>query len=205
MNFNEMLLITLKQESKMKLQTVLFLFLLFKFCLFFAQENQRPLRIVIDPGHGGSDSGAVGTNGILEKDLVLELGKLLAHSKSSYDGRPAEYFLTRYTDTLMSLGARTRLTKRLQADLFISLHFNDAPDKKASGVEVYAYNQENPYLKQSIWLGHLLEQRIVSLTNQKSRGVKFANFQVLRDLKEVCPAVLVELGFIDTCSISSIH
>ncbi|MEH6659780.1 MULTISPECIES: N-acetylmuramoyl-L-alanine amidase family protein [Leeuwenhoekiella] len=187
------LLITQKSKLEMKLQNVIFLYLLLKTCLFFGQDVDRPLRIVIDPGHGGIDSGSRGEDGIQEKDLVLDIAKRLIAQHPEFDGKPAEYFLTRYTDTLISLEDRTKLARILQADLFISLHFNDAPAKKASGVEVYAYNQENPYLKQSIWLGHLLEQRIVSLTHQKSRGVKFANFQVLGDLKDFCKAVLVEV------------
>jgi len=190
------LLITQKPKIEMKLQNVIFLLILLKSCVFFGQVVDRPLRIVIDPGHGGMDSGAQGEHGILEKDLVLDIAKKLIAGQKEFDGKPAEYFLTRYTDTLISLGDRTKLARTLQADLFISLHFNDASDKKATGVEVYAYNQENPYLKQSIWLGHLLEKRLVTLTSQKGRGVKFANFQVLRELKNVCPAVLVELGFI---------
>ncbi|RXG11632.1 N-acetylmuramoyl-L-alanine amidase [Leeuwenhoekiella aestuarii] len=180
----------------MKLQNVVFLYLLLKTCLFFGQDVYRPLRIVIDPGHGGMDSGARGLNGILEKDLVLDLAQRLITGQQEFDGKPAEYFLTRYTDTLISLGDRTKLARILQADLFISLHYNDASNSNATGVEVYAYNQENPYLEQSIWLGHLLEKRLVVLTGQKSRGVKFANFQVLRDLKDFCPAIVLEVGFI---------
>lgn len=180
----------------MKLQNVIVLLALLKTCVFFGQDFDKSLRIVIDPGHGGIDPGAKGENGILEKDLVLGIAKKIIAQHPEFDGKPADYFLTRYTDTLISLSDRTKLAKTLQADLFISLHFNDAPNPNTTGVEVYAYNQEAPYLKQSIWLGHLLEQRIVALTNQKSRGVKFANFQVLRDLKDVCPAVLVEFGFL---------
>ena len=181
----------------MKLQNVIVLLALLKTCVFLGQDFGKPLRIVIDPGHGGIDSGAVGKNGIQEKDLVLDIAKRLIAQNQEFDGKPVDYFLTRYTDTLISLSDRTKLARTLRADLFISLHFNDALDKNATGVEVYAYNRENSFLEQSIWLGHHLEVRLVSTTNQKSRGVKFANFQVLRDLKDVCPAILVELGFID--------
>ena len=174
------LLITQKPKIEMKLQNVIFLLILLKSCMFFGQVVDRPLRIVIDPGHGGIDPGAVGKNGIQEKDLVLEIAKRIIAQNPEFDGKPADYFLTRYTDTLISLSDRTKLARTLQADLFIFLHFNDAPNSNTTWVEVYAYNQGNPYLKQFIWLGHLLEQRLVTTTNQKSRGVKFANFQVLR-------------------------
>ena len=141
------------------------------------------------------DSGAIGLNGILEKDLVLEIALIMAQLPE-FDGKRAEYFLTRYTDTLIGLGDRTRLARGLKADYFISLHFNDAPNSNASGVEFFVYNQENRHSRRSIWLAHLIAEKLVKHTGQKNRGVKFANFQVLRDLKDVCPAVLVELGFI---------
>ena len=106
----------------MKLQNVIILGLLLKCCVCFSQSLQRPLQILIDPGHGGVDSGAVGKNGVLEKDLVLQIAKQLTWNASSFDHKPAHYYLTRYADTLISLGDRTDLAKQLKADLFISLY-----------------------------------------------------------------------------------
>ena len=162
----------------------------------FSQSLQRPLDIVIDPGHGGKDSGAVGKNGVLEKDLVLQIAKQLTHNTSSFDHKPAHYYLTRYADTLISLGDRTDLAKQLKADLFISLHFNDAPDTNAQGIEVYVYDGPSRYRKESVWLAYTIQEKLAGLTKQNKRGVKFGDFQVLRDLSNRCPAVLVELGFI---------
>ena len=88
----------------------------------FSQSLKHPLQILIDPGHGGIDSGAVGKNGVLEKDLVLQIAKQLTWNASSFDHKPAHYYLTRYADTLISLGDRTDLAKQLKADLFISLY-----------------------------------------------------------------------------------
>ena len=158
--------------------------------------REKTLIIVIDPGHGGRDSGAVGVKGVMEKDVVLKAARNLIKGQCKFDGREAHFYLTRYSDTLISLGDRCRLAKSLNADLFISLHCNDSPDSTANGVEVYVCNQENPFLKQSIWISYLLEKKIAEHTNQISRGVKFANFQVLRDLKFECPAILIELGFL---------
>ena len=191
-----MLLITPNTRHRKKLQNVIWMLLLLQISLIDGQELNRPLRILIDPGHGGKDSGAVGVNGIQEKDLVLEIA-LKMSQLNEFDGKPAEYFLTRYTDTLISLRDRTKLARILRADYYISLHFNDAPNRNASGVEVFVSNQENRYSRQSIWLGLVLGKSLVRLTGQRNRGVKFANFQVLRDLKDVCPVVLVELGFIN--------
>ena len=106
----------------MKLQNVIILGLLLKCCVCFSQSLKHPLQILIDPGHGGIDSGAVGKNGVLEKDLVLQIAKQLTWNASSFDHKPAHYYLTRYADTLISLGDRTDLAKQLKADLFISLY-----------------------------------------------------------------------------------
>lgn len=180
----------------MKLQNVIILCLLVKSCVCFAQSVQHPLQIVIDPGHGGKDSGAVGKNGVLEKDLVLQIAKQLTRKASSFDHKPAQYYLTRYADTLISHRDRTDLVKRLKADLFISLHINDAPNANAQGIEVYVYDGPSRYRKESVWLAYTIQEKLAGLTKQNKRGVKFGDFQVLQDLSNRCPAVLVELGFI---------
>ncbi len=92
-------------------------------------------RIVIDPGHGGHDSGALGVGGIEEKNVVLDvalrLGRLL------HDRLGAEVVFTRDNDTFIPLEARTAIANKAQADLFISVHANSSQDPSASGVEVY--------------------------------------------------------------------
>lgn len=181
----------------MKLQNVIALCLLVKSCVCFAQSVQRPIQIVIDPGHGGVDSGAIGKTGVLEKDLVLQIAKQLTRKASSFDHKPATYYLTRYSDTLISLGDRADLAKRLKADLFISLHINDAPEANAQGIEVYVYDGPSRYREDSVWLAYRIQEKLAAKTRQKKRGVKFADFQVLRDLSDSCPAVLVELEFIN--------
>ena len=94
--------------------------LLLKMCLVFGQQKV----IVIDPGHGGTDSGAIGINDILEKDVVLNVAKeIIGLNKTLFDERFAIY-PTRYTDTLISLKDRSRLAKALKADVFVSLHCN---------------------------------------------------------------------------------
>ena len=181
----------------MKLQNVIILCLLVKSCVCFAQSVQHPLQIVIDPGHGGKDSGAVGKNGVLEKDLVLQIAKQLTRNATRFDHKPAQYYLTRYADTLISHRDRTDLVKRLKADLFISLHINDAPNANAQGIEVYVYDGPSEYRWESVWLAYTIQEKLAAITRQKKRGVKFADFQVLRDLGDSCPAVLVEMGFIN--------
>jgi N-acetylmuramoyl-L-alanine amidase len=95
-------------------------------------------RIVIDPGHGGHDSGTLGPGGIQEKDVVLDValrvGKLL-HQRLG-----AEIVYTRDDDTFIPLETRTAIANKAQADLFLSIHGNSSPEPSARGVETYYLN-----------------------------------------------------------------
>ena len=95
-------------------------------------------KIVVDAGHGGHDTGTIGPNGLLEKDLVLDvalrLGKLLEQKLG------ADVVYTRRDDTFIPLETRTAIANQNQADLFISIHANSSPDASARGVETYYLN-----------------------------------------------------------------
>jgi N-acetylmuramoyl-L-alanine amidase len=95
-------------------------------------------KIVIDPGHGGHDTGTIGPNGLLEKELVLDvsrrLGKLLAARLG------AQVVFTRRDDTFIPLETRTSIANQEQADLFVSVHANSSHDPDARGVETYYLN-----------------------------------------------------------------
>ncbi|MCS7149938.1 MAG: N-acetylmuramoyl-L-alanine amidase [Caldimicrobium sp.] len=95
-------------------------------------------RVVIDPGHGGEDPGALGPNGLKEKDVVLKIAKSLA--KKLEDRLGLEVVLTRSTDVFIPLAKRPALANSNKADLFISLHLNAAPDPQARGIETYYLN-----------------------------------------------------------------
>jgi N-acetylmuramoyl-L-alanine amidase len=92
-------------------------------------------RIVIDPGHGGKDPGAVGPGGLLEKDVVLAVALRLRDALREKHGY--EVFLTREKDEFLSLEERTELANTLHGDLFVSLHVNAAPSSSISGIETY--------------------------------------------------------------------
>ncbi|WP_445737346.1 N-acetylmuramoyl-L-alanine amidase family protein [Mariniflexile sp.] len=168
-------------------------------CLMVLSLNSQNIEnkkvVVIDPGHGGKDSGAIGPNGIMEKDIVLNIAKAMIQLNTNTSS-DFEIYLTRYADTLISLSDRTRLAKTLKADLFISLHCNQSENPKARGVEVYVNARSGNYLKESILLAYDLEKQIKTKLGFESRGVKFGDFQVLRDLVDFGPSVLVELGFL---------
>jgi N-acetylmuramoyl-L-alanine amidase len=96
-------------------------------------------RIVIDPGHGGRDSGAPGyVKGVYEKDIVLAISKVLAAKIRTQ--LKCEVILTRETDVYLSLEERTAIANTQNADLFISVHTNAAPNRRASGFETYILN-----------------------------------------------------------------
>jgi N-acetylmuramoyl-L-alanine amidase len=95
-------------------------------------------RIVIDAGHGGHDTGTIGPNGLLEKDLVLDVAKRLGHLLETRLG--AEVVYTRQDDTFVPLETRTAIANKERADLFISIHANSSRDPDARGVETYYLN-----------------------------------------------------------------
>jgi N-acetylmuramoyl-L-alanine amidase len=96
-------------------------------------------RIVIDPGHGGHDTGTIGPHGLEEKDVCLDvalrLGRLIQQRLPG-----AQVIYTRKTDVFIPLEERTAIADRAHADLFISIHANSSPDPQARGVETYYLN-----------------------------------------------------------------
>ncbi len=95
-------------------------------------------RIVIDAGHGGHDTGTIGADGILEKDVVLDVA--LRVGQLLHDRLGAEIIYTRSDDTFIPLETRTAIANKAQADLFLSIHANSSPDASARGVETYYLN-----------------------------------------------------------------
>jgi N-acetylmuramoyl-L-alanine amidase len=95
-------------------------------------------KIVIDPGHGGHDTGTIGPNGLEEKDLVLEVGRRLGKLLETRLG--AEVVYTRKDDTFIPLETRTAVANQARADLFVSIHANSSHDAAARGVETYYLN-----------------------------------------------------------------
>jgi len=95
-------------------------------------------KIVIDPGHGGHDTGTIGPNGLEEKDLVLDVGRRLGKLLQARLG--ADVVFTRKDDTFIPLETRTSIANQEQADLFVSIHANSSRDPDARGVETYYLN-----------------------------------------------------------------
>ena len=163
--------------------------------MIFGQESATQKRIIIDVGHGGKDAGAIGVNGIQEKDVVLDIANAILKLNNDLN-KQLDIYLTRYSDTLISLSDRTKLAKALNADLFVSLHCNHSINPNARGVEVYALRTQGKYSRQSVFIGYRIEKALCKEVGYDSRGVKFANFQVLRETVSFCPSLLLELGFL---------
>ena len=112
-----------------------------------SEKKNRPIkkvgiskirRIVVDPGHGGHDPGAVGPNGIQEKDVVLAIGLKLRDRLKEELG--VDVVMTRSTDVFIPLEERTAIANKVGADLFLSVHANAAPNRSAAGIETYYLN-----------------------------------------------------------------
>ena len=144
------------------------------------------MRICIDNGHGGIDPGAV--NGkYLEKAAALSIGLKLG---SILAAKGADVIYTRDKDETVELGERCQIANKANADYFISIHLNAATAKSANGIETYAYGTSGKGHE----LAKAVQKELIAKTGATDRGVKSANFYVLKHTK--MPAILVETGFI---------
>jgi len=142
--------------------------------------------IMIDPGHGG-EPGAIGPSGVREKDINLLVAERL-HLLLADAG--IEAYMTRIGDEEVSLAKRAEKANNISADYFISIHCNAANSPTAHGTETYHY----PGSVKGRALAQAVQQELVSATGLADRGVKEANFYVLR--MTAMPAILVELAFL---------
>ncbi|HKN18952.1 MAG TPA: N-acetylmuramoyl-L-alanine amidase, partial [Dissulfurispiraceae bacterium] len=99
-------------------------------------------KIVLDPGHGGHDSGAVGPTGLCEKDVVLDIA-LRIRDLIKKDYPAYEVILTRDSDVFIPLPERAKVANKSRADFFLSIHANASPNRKARGIETYLLNWTN--------------------------------------------------------------
>jgi N-acetylmuramoyl-L-alanine amidase len=142
--------------------------------------------VVIDPGHGGKDSGAPGLGGLLEKDVVLPIGKRVA---AILEQNGVQTVLTRDSDYFVELQGRVDIANRVNATVFVSIHGNAVDNRPdVNGLEVYYYG-DNSYA-----LADTVRKTILdSISTLRDRGTRKARFYVLR--KNSMPAILVETGY----------
>ncbi len=151
-------------------------------------KNKNSL-VIIDPGHGGPDPGAIGIRGIRETDVVLDVSKRV---KQLLSEKGVRVRLTRKSEIDLDLPPRVSFANRTGADIFVSIHANASQGKKRNinGLETFYYRG---------WRGRLLAKRIQKHILRVSpgspdRGVKQGRFYVIKNTR--MPAVLVEIGFL---------
>jgi len=151
--------------------------------------KQNKFSVVIDPGHGGPDPGAIGIGGIRETDVVLEVSKIV---KKLLSDKGVKVVLTRKNEIDLDLPPRVSIANNTDADIFVSIHANASRGKRRdiNGLETFYYRG---------WRGRLLAKRIQQQILRVSpgspdRGVKQGRFYVIKNTK--MPAVLVEIGFL---------
>ena len=147
--------------------------------------------IVIDPGHGGKDPGAVSGNAV-EKTIVLNTANKL---KQKLEAAGAIVKMTRTGDTFLELSERVQFANNNYGEIFISIHANSA-SASAQGTETFYYDSKDGSNneKEDSALATFINSEIVKNANMKNRSAKHGDFYVIRNL--YIPAVLVELGFL---------
>ncbi len=156
-----------------------------------AGESEQPMPVVndrliiLDPGHGGKDVGAIGVSGKYEKDLVLGITNQL---RTALEDEGYTVVLTRLDDSYVSLDERVNIADRTNAFAFVSIHANSAANPFAEGLEVYKYYDSDHKPAQNV-LDAILMQ-----TGQVNRNVKEAGFYVIKNT--LMPSILIETGFI---------
>ena len=170
-----------------------------------SKDKNTKRSIFLDPGHGGSDPGAV-SGGVREKDLTLSVYNKVSSKLASLG---YTVLTSRNVDKYVDLVDRAEQANNANADMLLSIHFNGGGQGVARGIETYYYqsqedrvpktNKENhnnsERLERSRKLANKVQQNLLYQTGANDRGVKRASFTVLRETS--IPSILVELGFID--------
>ena len=142
--------------------------------------------VIIDPGHGGKDSGAIGIGGVQEKNIILPIGKRIAEI---LERNGIQVIMTRDSDYFVTLPGRVTMAQQANADVFVSVHANSAGANRpeVSGLETYHYDS-------GLRLAQIVHSKILQSLNVRDRNVRKARFYVLR--KTSMPSILVETGFL---------
>jgi N-acetylmuramoyl-L-alanine amidase len=191
----------------------------------FHQEKQQAIRtqskanrpttpkpfavVVLDPGHGGQDSGAM-CGGVMEKDLTLDVARRIDRL---LDAEGIASLMTRLGDTYVSLADRAAFGNRVRDSIFVSIHFNEDNKPVASGVETYYAEHQIPSAfvlaswlpflarplsdspkPESQSLASFIQEALVARTRSVDRGTQTKQFFVIANVTS--PAVLIEGGFL---------
>lgn len=142
--------------------------------------------VVIDAGHGGHDRGGIPQNLIPEKNVALDVALRVSRRLRDAGLRTV---LTRSSDVFVTLAERVAISNAQKKAIFVSIHFNSALRPGACGIETYFNKSQTART-----LAGMIQRNCMRTTNGENRGIKSANYFVLR--KNKLPAVLVECGFL---------
>ena len=176
-----------------------------------ALKKTQVRTIMIDPGHGKRDSGALGAR-FKEKDIVLQISKRV---RDILKAKGYRVLMTRSTDLFPSLNDRADLCNKLSPDIFVSIHCNAAGAKSARGIETYCLTpageassstnkpektklKANANDKENSKLAYEIQKGLIRHSKGTDRGIKHSRFFVLKNIK--CPGVLIETGFLSNRS-----
>ena len=172
--------------------------------------SRAPRMVVLDPGHGGKDTGAVGKRKVYEKKAVLSIANRV---KAHLEAKHINVRMTRTTDTYLTLQQRSDYAAKAGADLFVSIHADSAGASSANGIETFVMtasgcDSSNHYGQggdksagkgnlsdaANAVLGFSIQSNLIKTAKRSDRGLRRARFAVLKQAP--CPAALVECGFL---------
>ena len=165
--------------------------------IYLKKRGENPVnkkKVCIDPGHGGTDSGAVGQNGTREKDVVLQIGLLV---KAALERNNIDVVMTREKDIVsgkLVIADRCRIANNANVDYLVSIHANadgDQDDKTGFGTETWAYSTSSAGYP----LAKAVQKELIAANGLTDRGVKAKAWDILKGTK--APAILVETAFIN--------
>jgi N-acetylmuramoyl-L-alanine amidase len=143
-----------------------------------ASRTDRIIIVAIDPGHGGEDPGAIGPNGTREKDVVLQIAHRLRDriNATVVNGNPMRAYLTRDADFFVPLHVRVQKARRVQADLFVSIHADAFMTPSASGASVFALSEGGASSTAARWIANKENQAdLIGGVNVKTRDTLVAH------------------------------
>lgn len=153
------------------------------------QQISSMKKVVIDPGHGGADTGAIG-GGIYEKNINLAVALLVEEKLKK---KNVYTFMTRAKDTTLTLEDRTTYSNELAPDIFVSIHTNSTLQEDSYGLEVHYYKDDSLTLAQTMH-NNFVSEKNLKKWDTKDRGVIKSRFYVINHTE--APSILIEIGFI---------
>lgn len=163
-----------------------------------SSKSYNPYYVYIDPGHGGSDPGAIGPTKYKESAFVLDVALKL---KSKLENSGVIVKMCRTTDEFIDLSQRAQSANAYNSDIFISIHTNSFSVSSVTGTETFVHSSTGTRINESKKLADIVQKNMVNTLKSNNRGVKSEDFRVLRLTK--MPAILAEIDFISNPSVES--